>query len=58
MTTEAKDKESAANSVQEELKELRSEWLVEEVTEGMRELERGEARRIEIDEEKGEYRLA
>ena len=58
MTTEAKDKESAANSVQEELRELRSEWLVEEVTEGMRELERGEVRRIEIDEEKGEYRLA
>ena len=44
MTTEAKDKESTANSVQEELKELRSNWLVEEVTEGMRELERGEVR--------------
>ena len=57
MTTEAKDKESTANSVQEELKELRSEWLVEEVTEGMRELERGEVRRIEIYEKKGEYRI-
>ena len=55
MTTEAKDKESTANPVQEELEELRSEWLVEEVAEGMRELERGEVRRIEIDEEKGEY---
>ena len=58
MTTEAKDKESAANSVQEELEELRSEWLVKEVTEGMQELERGEVRRIEIDEETGEYSLA
>ena len=57
MTTEAKDKESTANSVQEELHELRSDWLVEEVTEGMRELERGEVRRIEIDEEKGAYRV-
>ena len=58
MTTEAKDKELAANSVQEELEELRSEWLVEEVAEGMRELERGEVRRIDIDEETGEYSLA
>ena len=58
MTTEAKNKESVANSVQEELEELRSEWLVEEVTEGMRELERGEVRRIEINEETGEYNLA
>ena len=57
MTTEAKDKESAANSVQEELKELRSKWLVEKVTEGMRELERGEVRRIEVDEEKGANRV-
>ena len=57
MTIEAKDKESTANSVQEELKELRSKWLVEEVTEGMRELERGEIRTIEIDDEKGEYRI-
>lgn len=57
MTTEAEDKESAANSVQEELKELRSEWLIGEVEEGMRELERGEVRLIEIDEEKGEYRV-
>ena len=58
MTTETKDKELAANSVQEELEELRSDWLVEEVTEGMRELERGEVRRIDIDEETGEYSLA
>lgn len=58
MTTEAKDRESVANSVQEELEELRSEWLVEEVTEGMRELERGEVRRIEINEETGEYSVA
>ena len=58
MTTEAKDKESTANSVQEELEELRSDWLVEEVTEGMRELERGEIRRIEINEKTGEYNLA
>ena len=57
MTTEAKDKESVVNSVQEELKELRSNWLVEEVTEGMRELERGEVRTIEIDEDNGEYRI-
>ena len=58
MTTEAKNKESVANSVQEELEELRSEWLVEEVTEGMRELERGEVRRIEINEETGDYSVA
>lgn len=57
MTTEAKDKDSVANSVQEELKELRSEWLIEEVAEGMRELERGEVRGIEINEEKGEYKV-
>ena len=57
MTTEAKDKESTANSVQEELEELRSEWLVEEVTEGMRELERGEVRTIEVDEDNGAYRI-
>lgn len=57
MTTEAKDKDPVVNSVQEELEELRSEWLIGEVEEGMRELERGEVRRIEIDEEKGEYRI-
>ena len=57
MTTEAKDKDPVVSSVQEELEELRSEWLIEEVAEGMRELERGEVRRIEIDEKKGEYRL-
>ena len=57
MTTEAKDKDPVVNSVQEELEELRSEWLIGEVEEGMRELERGEVRRIEIDEEKGEYRV-
>ena len=55
MTTKEREEQSLEQT-RDELAKLRSDWVTADIEEGFREIERGEYRTIEIDEQNRTYR--
>ena len=52
-----KEERNTSRDTKRVLDNVRSDWLTTEIAKGLEEIKRGEVREIEIDPDKGEYRV-
>ena len=52
-----KEERNTSRDTKRVLDDVRSDWLTTEIAKGLEEIKRGEVREIEIDPDKGEYRV-